>query len=189
METCQDQPLSDEELITLDNFLLQSADDESLAIDEAHGFLTGLIIGRSPLQESRWLEMIWGQPAFSSATEQRQMTDLLQRLHGEIQAELASGRKFEPLVTEMEEAGETFLDYEGWCFGFMMALALEQEKWDTLPDQQQALLTPIGELALAYVEENSVIDDDEYEMLIELIPGSVVALYRYWEKQERARLH
>jgi len=36
-------------------------------------------------------------------------------------------------------------------------------------------------LALLHVEEEPAIDEEEYEMLAELLPGSVKGLREYWE--------
>ncbi len=182
-------PLSDDELMALDTFLLSAEDDESMSIDEAHGYLTALIVGHSRTEQSEWLPAVWGSPVFSDSEEELKMTEMMQRLYNEIKATLTANKTFEPLVTEMEEDDEVFVEYEGWCFGFMMGLAQEADKWDLIPKEEQELLTPIGELALVYVEEASPVDAEDYETLVELIPGSVASLYRYWEQHSKAALH
>lgn len=189
MSNSTETPLSENELIELDNFLLSIADDESLSIDEAHGFLTALVVSHHHIQLEEWLEYVWGEPDFESTEQEAYYTQLVKRMYAEITDSLEQGKSFEPLVAEMEEEGEVYVEYEGWCFGFMMALAQEQEKWDSLPKDQQELLTPIGELALAYVEEGVEIDDEEYGMLVDLIPGSVVSLYEYWQQTATATIH
>lgn len=189
MDAKLDKPLSDAELIVLDNFLLSLEDDETLSIDEAHGFLTALTIARNQASPEERLQFIWGQPNFKDAGDEEKYTHLLLRLNQEIKNTLQAGRLFEPLVTEMEDEDDVFVEYEGWCFGFMLGVAQEQEKWDTLPKEQQELLTPIGELALIYVEEETELDDEDYETLVELIPGSVASLYRFWQTLERHQLH
>lgn len=176
-------PLNDEDLETLDNFLLSDAcGDDALAIDEAHGFLTALLL--PPVDESRenWLPRIWGEPAFIDAAQGEQLTGLMQRLHDDIAATLAARRDFEPLVVEVEEEGETVEAHEGWCFGFMLGVELHTELWEGLPKDEQELVLPMAQLALLYSEEEMEMDEDEYLDWLDLIPGAVMGLYAYWHR-------
>jgi hypothetical protein len=43
------------------------------------------------------------------------------------------------------------------------------------------LLGPIARLALLHVEDEPEIDEEEYELLVELLPGAVAGLNAYWE--------
>jgi hypothetical protein len=65
----------------------------------------------------------------------------------------------------------------------MLAVTGDEERWNNLPENEQSLLAPIAKLALLYADENVDMEDDEYEMLTELLPGSVVGLYRYWHQK------
>lgn len=174
-------PLSDQELVELDDFLLSDAcDEETFAIDEAHGFLTALVVGPEAMPQSEWLEAVWGQPRFADEAQARRMTDLLVRLYRSIEADLQAGRPFEPLVVEEEEEGEVFESYEGWCFGFMAGVQEFEELWQPLPKEPQALLTPIAQLALLYTDEEPEMSEAEYGDWIELLPGAVTGLYHFW---------
>ena len=62
----------------------------------------------------------------------------------------------------------------------MQAVVAEQTRWETLPKNEQELLGAIAKLALLYADDAPEMDDEEYEMLVELIPGAVVGLYSFW---------
>lgn len=167
-----DTDLADEELAELDEFLLDH--EECLAIDEAHGYLTALIVSRHDEDESTMLDAILGDTEAPAPIRQS-----LLRLHQQISAELDSDAAFEPMVIEEEEDGETFEIYDGWCFGFMLAVSDHEALWQTLPREQQSLLEPIATLALLREEELDM-DDEEYAGWVSLLPGSVDGLYRHW---------
>lgn len=185
MSSRPDTHLTEEELITLDTFLLSEAcDGAALSIDEAHGFLTAIIAGPAQVAQKEWLTEVWGQPRFADAAEKQRLTELLLRLHDEIATTLQAGRSFEPLVVEVEEDGEATEAYEGWCFGFMLGVAQHQEMWDRLPRDEKMLIAPMAQLALLNSEEAVAMRDEEYASWIELIPGAVMGLYRFWHGTE-----
>ncbi len=180
--------LSEQELVELDDFLLSDAcDDDALSVDEAHGFLTALIVGPDAVPQDDWLQAVWGQPRFADEAEAKLMTDKLLRLYGNIEATLREGHPFEPLVVEEEEEGEVYEAYEGWCFGFMLGVEEQEKLWSPLPKDQQALLAPMGQLALLTSDEEGEepdMDEAEYEAWVELLPGAVTALYAFWHGDE-----
>lgn len=177
-------PLSDDEIEELDNFLLSGDEEEArLTVDEAHGFVTALVVGRSTVEAEEWMETIWGIPAFVDDAEKQHMSELLLRMRSEIKQTLQAGKGFEPLIAEFEEDGDDVVAYEGWCYGFMLGVSLAQSQWEKLPQHEQELLAPIARLALVTEEDSPELDEEEYEMLTELLPGSVVGLYNYWRQQ------
>lgn len=180
MSTDLDTPLNETELGELDEFLLSDACDDALSIDEAHGYLTALAVTPNLPAEDEWQTAIWGQPDFADEQQRAHMTSLLQRLYSEIVSTLAARRDFEPLVIETEEEGELLEAYEGWCFGFMHGVEEQQALWDELPQNEQSLVAPMAQLALLYSDEETDMDDEEYEGWVELIPGAVMGLYAYW---------
>ena len=70
-------PLSEDELVTLDHFLLTEGCSEAMPIDEAHGYLTALVVSHDQASESEWLSAIWGAPEFGDENEQANMTHYL----------------------------------------------------------------------------------------------------------------
>jgi len=162
--------LSADELVELDDFLL-SEGEERLSIDEAHGYMTALIVSNAGVDEAAMLASILGE------TEQPEnIVQLLQRMFQEISAELESGKPFEPMVIEEEEDGETFEVYEGWCYGFMLAVSDHEASWAGLSKDGRSLLEPIATLALLREEELDI-DDEEYSGWVGLLAGSVSGLY------------
>jgi uncharacterized protein len=177
-----DTPLTDDDYAELDDFLCGGDEEVTrLPVDEAHGFMTAMIVGHAPVTPEALLESIWGHPVFADEVERERMTGLLLRLYREIAATLRSGQSFEPLFVEIEEEGATLVAHEGWCFGFMLAVSGDEERWDRLPKYEESLLGPIARLALLHVEDEPEIDEEEYEMLVELLPGAVAGLHAYWE--------
>lgn len=173
--------LSESELTELDEFLLSDAcDEETLSIEESHGFLSALIAGPEEPSQDQWMPMVWGEPAFAGATEAERMKALLMRLHDEIAEGLQKGT-YEPLIIEEEdEEGELSESYEGWCVGFMIGVEEQQEAWSRLPQDQEALLAPMAQLALLATDEEAEMDEEEYDSWISLLPGAVSGLYHFW---------
>jgi uncharacterized protein len=172
MTTLADTTLSDTDLAELDEFLLEH--DECLSIDEAHGYLTALIVSCTDSDEASILEAVFGDVEAPA-----NIRHLLLHMYQEIATELEAAEPFEPMVIEEEEGSETFEVYEGWCFGFMLAVSDFEELWRELPKDSQSLLEPIATLALLREEELDM-DDEEYTGWVELLPGSVNGLYDYW---------
>lgn len=162
--------LTADELVELDEFLLDE-DGECLAIDEAHGYLTALIVSNTEIETAAMLEAILGE-----AKSPEKISQLLLRMYQEIASDLKSGKPFEPMVIEEEEDGETFEVYEGWCYGFMMAVSEYEEEWAELSKDGRSLLEPIATLALLREEELDI-DDEEYSGWVGLLAGSVSGLY------------
>jgi uncharacterized protein len=170
--------LTDEELSELDGFLFQ--DDEKtdrLSLDEAHGFTTAVLIGAPEMPEEEWLELIWGEPEFENDLQRERLTNLLVKMQDEIRRSLNSPEPFEPLSVEEEAEGESFENFEGWCFGFMLGLSHLESKWQ-MGEKEKDLIAPIATLAMLYNDEEEDVDDDDYEQCIELLPGAVSELYR-----------
>ena len=181
MSAQQSLPLSDNELAELDTFLL-SEEDDRLPIDEAHGFMTAQLVCRATSSDEELIEAICGDAQFGSDSERQRITELLLRLRNEIIESLQSKAPFEPLVIEEEEDGEIFEAYEGWCFGFMLGVTNQSAEWDNITKEQEELLAPIAQLALLHTEEEEI-DEEEYELCVELLPGAVNALYDCWKAQ------
>jgi uncharacterized protein len=171
--------LTEDELAELDAFLNSSAcDEDTLGVDEAHGYLTALRLSSENGElASGWQEEIWGQPRFADDAERVRMSELLERLPLDIVDSLTQREPFEPLVIESEEDGVVIESYEGWCFGFMLGMEQQWEVWEGQPDDVQDLIIPIAQLALLLEEEGEEMSDEEYHQWVELIPGAVAGLF------------
>lgn len=169
----QTNALNDEDLGQLDELLIAAAHDDSLSIDEAHGYFTALVVAGIDASDAEIVEAALGQAA---GKDKGELVDLLLRLYHGLEEELASDRHFEPMVIEEEDEGESFEIYEGWCFGFMLAVTDHEQRWIDLSKEGKNLLEPIATLALLREEELDM-DDEEYSGWVELLPGAVDSLY------------
>lgn len=174
--------LSDDELTELDTLLLSDEDDR-LPIDEAHGFITAQLVSRATITDAEIIEAICGDATFKGDNDLARVSALLLQMRDEIALSLQTNAPFEPLVIEEEEEdGEVFEAYEGWCFGFMLGVTHQSEQWDKISKEQEELLAPIAQLALLHTQDNEEeeIDEEEYTLCIELLPGAVNSLYASW---------
>lgn len=177
--------LTEEEFAELDSFLLAAEEgDERLTVDEAHGFLTALTVGPEMIDCDEWLEQVWGDPPFADDDSRVRLRGYLLRMQREIAADLRDGSSYEPLVLEEIDGDEVVESYEGWCYGFMLGVAAQSSHWEQLPKAEQTLLAPIARLALLHDDEESDMDDEEYDAWVEMLPGAVVGLYQYWCRQQ-----
>jgi len=169
-------PLTEQELAELDAFLISDAcDEDTLPIDEAHGYLTAMLIsGATDAERATWHEAIWGQPGFADEGQKQHVAELLDRLLDDVAASLEKQGSFEPLVVEIEEEGVTIESYEGWCFGFMLGL---DQYWGEWEEEAQDLIIPMARLSLLLEDDAEDMTEEEYEQWVELIPGAVAALY------------
>lgn len=187
MNSKNNLPLTEDELMTLDGFLLMDEHaGDRLSIDEVHGYLTSLIVAAVPTEQEKWMEVVWGSPEFSDQAEKERMTEYLLRMYWEIAETMGDGRSFEPLIVEEEdEAGVQYEVYEGWCFGFMRGVTEHQKLWEDVPKNEQELLTPIAKLAMSCMEDDEQeMSDEEYEACVDLLPGALSGLYAYWHADQ-----
>ena len=79
-------PLSEDELVELDSFLMSEATSyETMSIDRLDGYLTAIVIGPTMLSFSQWFPGIWGldekedAPDFESREEAQHILELIVR--------------------------------------------------------------------------------------------------------------
>ncbi len=174
-----DEQLSDEELVELDQYLFQDdGGTDCLSLDEAHGLMTAVLIGEPSMSNEALLTLIWGEPDFRNPEQGERLTSLLIKMRRAIQGNLDAVEPFEPLSVEEAFEGECFDNFEGWCFGFMLGLSHLEKTWP-LGDREKDVIAPIATLAVAYNDENEDIDEEDYEQCVELLPGAVSQLYRW----------
>ena len=177
--------LSEEELGELDKYLFQEDEHtHRLALDEAHGFTTAILIGSPDMPEDEWLAFVWGdEPEFENDEQAQLLQRLLKKMRKEIAESLSNEQEpFEPLSVEEELDGQSFENFEGWCFGFMLGLSHLESSWQ-MGEQEKELVAPIATLAMLYNDEEEDIDDDDYEHCIDLLAGAVSELYRLSQKR------
>lgn len=168
--------LSDDDLERLDTSLM--ALEDAMGIDEAHGYLTALLVLNKMPDETEWLTAVLDEQDINQFGPE---SELLLRMKANIQHALENHQVFEPLYIEVDDEDITYLDYSGWCHGFMYGLSLQDIDWHDLNDTVKDLIDPISRLSLSEDEDEADdFSDDEYAEMIEMLPGSIAALYQYW---------
>ncbi|MBD3349726.1 MAG: UPF0149 family protein [Candidatus Eisenbacteria bacterium] len=177
----------------LDEFLTSDARPEDcLVIDEVHGLLTSVICGPCIISPSEWMQVIGGGefPEFTSEAEAKEIIHALFTMHNEIAETLFERREFAPLApTYRTDAGETRMDAEGWCYGFLLGVDLRADTWLGCehPDLG-ALLFPITCLGLMGSDpevERLMEEPGAVEQAAEMVPEAVMALYEFWRCHEQ----
>jgi uncharacterized protein len=191
------EPLDDEELAQLDEFLLNRIDDEAgdriaaaggdegiLDVSELDGFLTALVSGPNVIVPSRWLPALWGgeEPVWESADQFQEILGLIVRHQNSIAAMLLHDpQSFEPMFGESKVEGKTYLVVDDWCHGYMRGVGLDANAWSTSDAEIEELLRPIR---LWGTEEGwrkiDAMSDADQEREQNAIPQSVRALHKYW---------
>lgn len=169
--------ITEQSLEELDNMLMSL--DEAMTVDEAHGYICSLIVSNQLSNNNHWHQEIIGEQNFN---EREKCLSLLELIKENLSVNLQNEIIFEPLFIEIEEEDYTYHDYTGWCHGFMYGLSLLDIDWDAIPDHIKDLISPISRLALTDEDSENDVSDDEFEEMIEMISGSVSALYDYWNR-------
>ena len=103
MSVANSGPLTDEEIVELDEFLIAAEEDEQhLPIDEAHGYLTALVAGHASLSMEEAMQAVWGEPTFKDDEQKQRLTDCLVRLYQDISAKLKEGVALTRLLSRLK---------------------------------------------------------------------------------------
>lgn len=169
----------------------ESADD-CMLLSELDGFLTALVLSPSPITEDEWMPLALGSPARFASPEQRDaVLDIMRRRLGFIAATLRQDPEaYAPVFWSDEDGGPIADD---WAYGFRRAMALREESWMPLLEtvDDSILLAPIMALWEDVVPDEGDMDDEMDEAIglaPELIPASVVAIYRFWYRRSNTQL-
>jgi len=190
-------PLDDEELAVLDEFLLERLDDETadkiaaaggdegiLDVSELDGFLTAIVSGPNSIMPSQWLPVVWGaeSPTWESPAEYEAIFGLfLRHQNSIIDTLMYAPNDFEPMFNHQTVEGKTHLIVDEWCFGYMRGVALDSDAWTPNDPEIAKLLRPIRlwgtEEGWDFVDAMSEGDQSRER---DAIASSVRALHKYW---------
>ncbi len=138
-----DRPLSDDDIVTLDELLATSPEEgDSLDVAMLDGFLVGVLLQPDAVLPSAWLPYVFdaegGDAGFPDAATAANVTALIMRRYNELAACIAGREAIDPIVFELEDdAGGPVTGKGGiaalapWAMGFATAL-------DTFPSLQAA---------------------------------------------------
>lgn len=151
----QDMPLSDEELVRLDELLNAIAErldagrgEEEMAdcirdVAELDGFLLAVIASPEEIAPARWLPAVWGgeAPAFSSDAESLVVLSLLLRHYNSTLAQLQDDLDaYDPLFAyDVNDEGQEFESVEEWCSGFLRGMELSWDAWMPVVEKEMDL--------------------------------------------------
>ena len=133
-------PLSDEEIEALDDFLLDAEGiDESMNVSMLDGFLTALICAPKLMMPSEWMRWVWDTehgkdtPNFSSEDEAGRILSMLMRHMNDITRTLSQAPEYyEPLLLENINNGNPIPILDEWCMGFVKGMSLDEEGWSDI---------------------------------------------------------
>jgi uncharacterized protein len=133
-------PLSDEEIEALDDFLLDAEGiDESMNVSMLDGFLTALICAPKLILPSEWMRWVWDtengkdSPNFSSEDEASRILSMLMRHMNDITRTLSQAPEYyEPLLLENINNGNPIPILDEWCMGFVKGMSLDEEGWSDI---------------------------------------------------------
>lgn len=199
MEQDLSQPLSDEELVRLDEFLLERVDETAdedededrdegiLGLSELDGFLTAIVSGPQTIMPSVWLPAVWGEcaPNWETEDEALGVFTLMMRHMNAIAAHLMEEPgTFEPIFLSQSAEGAEHVIVEEWCLGYVRGLALSADDWHEGGKGIESLLQPI--FAFGTPEGWQMLDrlsDARRESLQQEITSSVRGIHDFWLKR------
>ncbi len=187
------RPLSDDELMELDDLLAGLPGESVMTIEALDGFLAGLLLTPTPLAERRgsdWLPLIWGgdgegNAPFSSGKQKKKALMLILRHLQSIAVQWRDRPEaWEPIISVADDGDDEVADAEDWAVGFMCAIDIARAEWEPLfADAELArLLEPMvllgaDEDELTPADRERLADADERDALSRALPDSAIALY------------
>lgn len=195
-----DQPLSDEELDELDQFLMSDdTPEECMDIAMLDGFLTALLIGPNTLMPSQWLSAIWGETeddpmSFKTQAQAERIVGLVMRMYNDRVQDLQEDiDEYDPLIYQSEFEGRMLPILDEWCMGFIRAIQLDPEGWQPLveaePEEEGGgLLTPMlfygTEEGWDQLKENKALAE-RHQDFADAIGPCVIGMRDYWLPQRK----
>jgi uncharacterized protein len=105
-------------------------------------------------------------------------------MHNDIADALGVGEEFGPLMLESTlQSGETVVDAQGWCWGFMEGMRSQFDAWEPYLDALNELVVPIAVLARVGGDDPELQklleDEQKIAQLTDGIAESAAAIYAY----------
>ncbi|AIR87792.1 UPF0149 family protein [Pseudomonas cremoricolorata] len=179
-------PLSDKELLRLEDLLITYGNDYSvLNLAELNGFFTALASSPVRVIPEHWLPAVAGGkvPKFKKPAHEEAYTALMLRYADQVAQALADDLdNYQPLFEHSEDEHGSIVVLEEWCFGYMRGTQIAE--WHELPAAQNEQLKAIS---LHGLEDNfELLDTLSREQLQACVPqvlDAVRGLYRFQRQQ------
>jgi len=191
------KPLTEQELIELDEFLLSdSVPENCMSLEELDGFLTGIVIGPKTIMPSVWLDEIFGgkeddEMIWDSDEQAQKFHELILRHYQSIVDTFHSHeRYFEPIFTEFKE----LTNIDDWVVGFNRAIELDKMSWAPLINHKDGMLyllpillfgTPEGRKELDNNPELKELSQDDW---VQSLVNKVLEIYEFWLPYRRGEV-
>jgi len=189
------RPLTDADYDRLSAALNRFHGERALNLEQLDGFFAALTCGPGLVHPSEFLPELWGgemadDEAFESQRELSEFMDLVLRHWNVIADTLRLGDAYVPLLLEGDEGAAHGND---WAQGFLRGMALRQDDWAELAndEEQVGLLVPIMALAHEHDPDPSMrpyeepMDAARRDKLIVGMAAAVSGIYRYFEPRRR----
>lgn len=195
-----DEPLTQEELETLDGILMTLAErheaatgedlESVLSVSELDGFMTAVISSPEDIEPAEWFSAIFSgePPDFEADAQVQQLFALIVRHANNIDAILADDpEEFEPLFSYDEVDGVEVEMPEEWCMGYLRGISLRGELWTPLWDDEPEALTALALFGTAEGwDELEKLDDETVAGFREMVPAVVRTIYNHWQAVRNA---
>lgn len=187
MNTDLSEPLSEQEITELDEFLLSIDNDDAIyCLSMLDGFLTAIVSGPDIILPSHWLEVVFADgdsgSRWQSEEELEYFLQLMIRFMNNISDLLMDAAdEYEPCFLERIDGDNSFLIVDEWCIGYMKGVSLCEDAWQDLPAQQRKMLDAI-ELFSDEAGWNKLakMSDREVDQCQAKIPDAARQLHAYW---------
>lgn len=176
------------DLEALDNYLSSdSSPDRCMLLSDLDGFLTGVLCSPELIMPGEWLTVAFGTEQIDVPPN---ILELVMARYNQIVAGLnATPRVIEPIFWQAKEGHVIAMD---WCEGFMDAVALRKEAWDTFRRTKRARdwMYPIvahtfDDKGVSLVGANEQQLDALLDASAKKIPETVPKIYAYWQNKRK----
>ncbi len=184
-------PLTEAEIHRLDDFLMSDAvGEDSLSIDELHGFLTAMAVAPQQATLSHWLSVVFdGEPRFASMDEANEIIGLIVRMYNQVVDMLLDDQYlFMPLLAFGPTPGSEEMHPipEGWCYGFLRGVASQEALWEQHAEALWEFLLPIyvfsGMENLPDDLDAALLEGMTEEDLMEVLDFCIRSIDTYWKE-------
>jgi uncharacterized protein len=167
----------------LESFLSSDAVSEScLDYIACHGFLTGIVCGPEELQSQDYLSVIFdGEVKFGN--QQQAIVSAINDCKEAIEKCIYLGESLTFPCKLMPPNNEQTNSCSDWCFGFMEAVAMDEECWFQNPEltgQVAELILPMGVISGSFDEpelQQLLANKQDAMALTNAIPDNINELY------------
>jgi len=184
----------DPDLEVLGEMLDQMESDEAMDLEELDGFFAALVCGPELVMPSEYLPVVMGTEVLTNPFPNEQALQLFLQLvmhhWNEVVKSFETEDFFIPLLLE-DEDGKSYGN--NWAIGFMRGVAMRQDAWKELLDDEDQFARFIPIMALVHEHDpdpemrpyKEPMAGERREQLLAGVSATVTAMYRYFIPRRR----